>query len=142
MHGPFEIMVIKFPGNRFTGEIVPALREVVEKGIIRIVDAVFVRKDADGSVEALEVSDLGAEEVAAFESLGAHPAGLLSEDDVSDVAGGLEPNSSAALVVWENVWASSFVEAVRNADGHVLVYEPISAEIVEAARAAAVQAQS
>ena len=96
-------------------------------------------EEADGSVEALEVSDLGAEEVAAFESLGAHPAGLLNEDDVSDVAGGLEPNSSAALVVWENVWATSFVEAVRNADGHVLVYEPIPAETVDEVLRAALE---
>jgi len=135
--GPFEVMVVKFPGNHFSGEIVPSLQELVDKGIIKIVDVVFVQKDADNSVQAFELNDLPPDELTAFESLAAESRGLLNEGDVEGVADLLEPNSSAGLMVWENVWASDFAQAVRNADGQVLVDEPIPAQTVEAAMKAA-----
>jgi hypothetical protein len=141
-HGPFQVMVVKFPGNRFSGEIVPALRDLVERGIIRIVDVVFVRKDADNSVEAFELNELPADELTAFESLRAETGGLLNESDVEGVANQLEANSSAGLMVWENVWATSFAQAVRNADGQVLVLEPIAAETLAAAMDAAGRPES
>ena len=137
--GPVEVMVIKFPGNRFSGEIIPALRNLVENGIIRIIDLVFVRKDEHGLVEAFELSELSAEELADFDTVRAETGALLSEGDVSDVATQLEANSSAGLLVWENVWASALTQAVQNADGRVIVYEPIPAETVQAAREAAVR---
>jgi Family of unknown function (DUF6325) len=130
MQGPFEVMVVKFPGNRFSGEIVPTLRDLVDRGIIKIVDVVFVQKDPDSKVQAFELSDLPPDELTAFESLAAESRGLLNETDVQGVADQLEPNSSAGLMVWENVWASSFAQAVRNADGQVLIDEPIPAETV------------
>lgn len=133
VQGPFEVMVVKFPGNHFSGEIVPALHELVDKGIIKIVDVVFVQKDADGSVQAFELSDLPPDELTAFENLAAESRGLLNESDVEGVANQLEADSSAGLMVWENVWASSFAQAVRNADGQVLVDVPIPAQTVEAA---------
>jgi hypothetical protein len=136
-HGPFEVMVVKFPGNHFSGEIVPPLRELVDKNIIRIVDLVFVRKDRDSSVQAFELNELPPDELTAFESLPVESGRRLNLGDVEDVANRLEANSSAGLMVWENVWASSFAQAVRNADGQVLVYEPIPAEVVEAAMDAA-----
>ena len=133
MQGPFQVLVVKFPGNRFSGEIVPALRDLVDKNIIRIIDVVFVRKDQDNSVQAFELNELPPDELTAFEGLTAETGGLLNEDDVEGVANQLEANSSAGLLVWENVWASSFAQAVRNADGQVLVLEPIPAGTVEAA---------
>lgn len=137
MQGPFEVMVVKFPGNHFSGEIVPSLRELVDKGIIKIVDVVFVQKDPESKVQAFELRELPPDELTAFESLAAESRGLLNESDVEGVADQLEPNSSAGLMVWENVWASSFAQAVRNAEGQVLVDEAIPAETVEEAMKAA-----
>jgi hypothetical protein len=139
IQGPVDVMVVKFPGNRFSGEIIPALRDLVANGIIRIIDLVFVRKHPDGSVEAFELSDLSADELADFATVRAETGALLNEDDVSSVAMQLEDNSSAGLLVWENVWASAFARAVQNAHGRVIAFEPIPAETVQAAREAAVK---
>lgn len=142
MSGPLEYAVIEFPGNQFKGEIVPALKELVERGTVKIIDLIFVRKDEDGSVHAIELAELSSDELASFESLPAEVTGLLNEEDVQLVAAGLANNSSAGLVVWENAWAARFAEAVRNANGRVIAYEPIPREVVEAAMAAAQEARA
>jgi len=139
--GPVEYALIKFPGSNFTGEIAPALAELVDTGTVRVIDLVFITKDAEGNVEALELSGLDAEEAAPFERAGVDVGELLSAEDIEIAAEALEPGSSAGLIVWENAWAVRFVESIRNADGVLLAHERIPGEIVDAALAAAAAAE-
>jgi hypothetical protein len=131
--GPVEYMIVAFPGNQFKGEIVPALGELVDSGTIRIIDLAFVVKDADGSVAALELGDLDSQVYKAFDALDARPGGLLNADDLEAAGEELEPNSSAALLVWEDLWATKLADAIRNADGVLLDLERIPHEVVLAA---------
>jgi hypothetical protein len=131
--GPVEYMVVAFPGNRFSGEIVPAIREQVDAGVIRVIDLAFVMKDADGNVTGLEVGELGSEVGAAFSMLAGEGGGLLNEEDLEAAAEELEPDSSAALLVWEDLWAAKIAEAIRNAGGEVYDLERLPHEVVQAA---------
>ncbi|HUL86085.1 MAG TPA: DUF6325 family protein [Actinomycetota bacterium] len=132
--GPVEYMIVAFPGNRFTGEIVPALKEQVEAGTIRIIDLAFVAKDANGDAAAMEVEDLESEVGAAFsELIGSESGGLLNDEDIMAVAEDLEPNSSVALLVWEDVWAAKIADAIVNAGGELWDLERVPREVVEAA---------
>lgn len=132
--GPVEYMIVAFPGNKFSGEIAPALAELVKSNTIRLIDLAFVIKDADGSVAILEVGDLDSEVGAAFSELaGEGPGRLLNEEDLEAAAEELDPNSSAALLVWENVWAAKIKDAMLKADGVVLDMERIPHEVVDAA---------
>jgi hypothetical protein len=97
---PVEYMIVAFPGNRFRGEIAPALKELVDSGTIKIIDLTFVGKDEDGSVVTFEVADLDPDVQEALESLGAEVSGLFNEEDLMAAAEELEPNTSAALLVW------------------------------------------
>src|SRR5260221_209217 len=99
--GPVELLVVEFPGNQFKGEIVPALKELVDKQMIRIVDFVFVRKEADGTVSSLELNQLDDGEYATFDPIVADVTGLLSDDDVRQLGELLDDNSSAGLVLFE-----------------------------------------
>lgn len=132
--GPVEYAIVAFPGNKFTGQIAPALADLVEAGTIRIIDLAFVAKDADGEVLAFEITDLEPDIREALAKSGAEGSGLLNEDDVVAAAEELEPNSSAMLIVWEDVWAAKLAQAVRDADGVLLDLERIPHEVVMAAR--------
>jgi len=132
--GPVEYMIVAFPGNKFRGDIVPALEELQDAGTIRIIDLAFVMKDGDGDVTAFEVGDLESEVGATFQALlGGERGGLFNEEDLEAAAEELEPNSSAALLVWEDVWAAKVAKAIRDADGVLLDLERIPQEVVEAA---------
>lgn len=136
--GPIEYLVVAFPGNKFKGEIIPALADLVENGTIRILDLVFILKDEAGDVAAVELSDLDPQdEAAAMSDIATVDTGLLNEEDIQLAAESLENNSSAGLLVFENVWAARFAEAVRNADGQLVANERIPYDIVQAAMAAA-----
>jgi hypothetical protein len=130
--GPVEYMLIAFPGNRFNGQIVPALQELVANGTVHIIDLLFIKKDAAGNVLSFELGMLD-DEVAAFDALEGEINELLSEEDIQLVARELPPNSSAGLIVWENVWAARFAKAVRDAQGVVVANERIPHAAVEAA---------
>jgi uncharacterized membrane protein len=132
--GPVEYMVVAFPGNNFRGEIAPALQRLVDSETIRIIDLVIVSKDAEGEVVALEVSELDPAVQAGLERMGIEGSGLFNEEDLNAAAEELEPNSTAALLVWEDVWATRLVEAIREADGELLDLGRIPHEIVTAAR--------
>jgi hypothetical protein len=129
--GPVEYILIGFPGNKFTGEIAPALGRLIENNTVRIIDLVFVGKDADGNVTAFEFDQI--EELAPFADLQGEVGGLLSEEDVAYAAAALEPNSSAALLVWEDTWAAELATAIRNANGVVLEGARIPHDLVEQA---------
>lgn len=132
--GPVEYMVVAFPGNKFRGEIAPALQQLVESETIRIIDLAFVSKDADGEIAAFEVSDLDPDVQAGLERMGAEATGLFNEGDLMAAGEELEPNSSAALLVWEDLWAARLAHAIRDADGVLLDLERIPHEVVAAAR--------
>jgi hypothetical protein len=132
--GPVEYMVVAFPGNKFRGEIAPALQQLVDSETIRIIDLAFVTKDADGEIAAMEVSDLDPDVQAGLERMGGEATGLFNEEDLTAAAEELEPDSAAALLVWEDVWATRLVEAIRDADGVLLDLGRVPHEIVVAAR--------
>jgi len=115
--GPVEYMIVSFPGNRFTGEIAPALGKLVESNTIRIIDLAFVGKDEDGSVAAFELSDVDEDVRRGLDALGLEATGLLGEEDLMDAAEDLEPGSSAAMLLWEDVWAAELASAMRDAGG-------------------------
>jgi len=135
--GPVDYLIVAFPGNEFRGEIAPALGDLVEAGTIRIIDLAFVGKDAEGNVAAFELTDIDPEVREGFEKAGVEVNGLFNEDDLAAAGEELEPNSSAALLVWENVWARNVAQAMRDAGGEVLDFERIPHEVVQAAREAA-----
>ncbi len=131
--GPVQYMVVAFPGNQFKGEIAPALEDLVRSGTIRIIDLAFIVKDADGSMAGMELEDVGSDVFQAFESLTAERGGFVSEEDLQAVAGALEPNSSAAILVWEDVWATRFADALANAGGQLIDIQRVPRELVEEA---------
>ena len=132
--GPVDYAIIAFPGNRFRGEIAPAIGDLVEAGTIRVIDIAFVGKDADGTAVAMEVTELDPDVQKGLENMGIEVGGLFNEDDLMDAADALEPNSSAALIVWENVWARKVTQAMRDAGGELLAFERLPHEVVQAAR--------
>jgi hypothetical protein len=118
--GPVDWIVVEYPGSRSTGEITPALADLVDRGIVRVLDLVMVRKDDEGSVEAHEIADLDDSEVGQLRLYEAQLAMLLSENDVTAIADAIEPGSSAAVLVWENCWAAPFGAAVRHSGGQLV----------------------
>jgi uncharacterized membrane protein len=132
--GPVDYAIIAFPGNKFRGEVAPALADLVEAGTIRIIDAVFVGKDTDGEIVTFELTDLDPDVEAALQKAGFETGGLFNEDDLKDAAAELEPNSSAALIVWENLWARRVTQAMRDAGGQLVAFERIPHDVVQAAR--------
>ena len=131
--GPVEYMVVAFPGNKFKGEIAPALEELVNSGTIRIIDLAFVLKDGDGNVAGFELEDAGGEVFQAFESLASGRGGLLNDADLQGIGEALEPNSSAGILVWEDTWATRFADAVRGAGGVLVDLQRIPRDVVEEA---------
>lgn len=117
--GPIDYIVVEWPGRQPNGEVAPQLVDLVERGLIRILDLVFIAKDEDGNVAGLEISELAGEvaELSVFEGAS---SGLISDEDVDEAGGVLEPCTSAALLVFENTWAAPFVSAVRQSGGQLV----------------------
>jgi uncharacterized membrane protein len=132
-YGPIELVAISFPGNQFSGEIIPALQELIDTETIRVIDIVFAIKDEDGNVAVLEVDDLPEDQASVYSSTVSEVSGLLSEEDVQRLGAALEPNSSAGLMLFENTWATKFVTAVANANGEVILNERIPRAVIQAA---------
>ncbi|HEX6921983.1 MAG TPA: DUF6325 family protein [Actinomycetes bacterium] len=131
--GPIDYIVVEFPGNRMTGEAFPLLVDLVDRGLIRIIDLVFIRKDADGSVTALDISDIdrdGSLDLAVFQGA---TSGLLGSDDLEEAAKALEPNSSAGVLVYENVWAAPFASALRRGGAQLVAGGRIPVQAILAA---------
>ncbi|MFD9356975.1 DUF6325 family protein [Streptomyces sp. NPDC060031] len=112
--GPVDYLVVEFPGNRMTGEAFPLLIDLVDKGLIRILDLRFVQKDADGRVTALELTGLGDDAdslgLAVFDGVSSE---LLDQDDLDEAGNALQPGNAAAILVYENRWAAPFARALR-----------------------------
>ena len=106
--GPVDYIVVEFPGNKFNGDVAPALGDLVERDLVKVLDLVFVTKDADGTIEGFELGDIDEGIAGEIEKLEIDIAHVLSAEDVISLAGAMEPGSSAALLVWENKWATPF----------------------------------
>jgi uncharacterized membrane protein len=134
--GPIDYLIIEWPDRQPTGEAVPHMIDLVDRGLIRIIDLAFIAKAEDGSVAALEISDLGGagEAFAAFEGAS---SGLLSDEDIEEAANALENGTSAALLVFENRWAAPFAAAVRRSGGQLVASGRIPVQAVLAALDAA-----
>lgn len=134
--GPIDYLLIEWKGRQPNGEVAPVVVDLVDRGLIRVLDVVFVTKDEEGNVAALELADLGGEvaELAVFEGAS---SGLLGDDDVAQAGDVLEPGTSAALLVFENSWAAPFVAAVRRSGGELVASGRIPAEDILAALDAA-----
>jgi hypothetical protein len=130
--GPVDVYIIGFPGNKFSGRIAPAIKELVDNGTIRILDLLFVMKDADGVVTTLAIEDLD-QDGAAFAALDITEPGSLNHEDADEVSEDLPANSSALLVAFENVWARKVASALQDADAILIDSIRIPAEVVEAA---------
>jgi hypothetical protein len=131
--GPVDWIVVEFPGSKFNGEIAPALHDLVERDLVRVLDLLVLKKDSDGTLEAFELSDLDESEVGQLRSHEAELAMLLSEDDVTALAAAIEPDSSAAVLVWENTWAAPFASAVRRSGGQLVASGRIPVQAMLAA---------
>jgi hypothetical protein len=118
--GPVDWIVLEFPGSKFNGEIIPALVDLTERGVIRILDLLIIRKDESGEFEAFEAADIDESELGILRGLETKLAMLLTEDDVLNIANALEPGSTAGVLVYENSWAAPFASAVRHSGGQLV----------------------
>ena len=135
--GPIDYLVIEFPGSRMTGEGLPLLVDLVDRGIIRIIDLIFVQKREDGSVVGMELADFDSDgrlDLAVFEGVS---SGILGADDIAETGGILEPGSTAALMVYENVWAAPLAVAIRKGGGQLIASGRIPVQALLAALDAA-----
>jgi hypothetical protein len=131
--GPVDWIVVEFPGSRFNGQIAPALLDLVERDVVRVLDLLVLKKDDDGSLEAFELSDLDEGEVGELRAYESELAMLLSEEDVTSLAAAIEPGSSAGVLVWENTWAAPFASALRRAGGQLVASGRIPTQALLAA---------
>ena len=139
--GPIDYVLVEWPGRQPTGEALPHLVDLVERGIIRILDFAFIAKDENGTVAGIEISEVAeqVEEVRVFEGAS---SGLVSDDDVAEAGAALEPGTSAALLIYENRWAGPFAAAVRRSGGQLVANGRIPVQAFLAALDAAEEAES
>jgi uncharacterized membrane protein len=134
--GPIDYILVEWPGRQPNGEVAPHLVDLVDRGLIRIIDLALIAKDEDGTVAGIELEDLGdgAAELSIFEGAS---SGVISDEDLGEAASALEPGTSAALLVFENTWAAPFAAAVRRSGGQLVASGRIPVEAIEAALDAA-----
>jgi len=130
--GPVDVVIIGFPGNKFTGRIVPTLMDLVDSGTIRVIDLLFVMKDAEGIITTIEASDLDPDAGPGFLEIDVTQPGALGAEDAEEVSEDLAPNSSTLLIAFENVWAAKMVEALQAADAVMIDQIRIPVDVVEA----------
>jgi hypothetical protein len=128
-YGPIDFLALEFKGNKFSGEILPALRELVENKIVRVIDLVIVTVQ-NGKYQTLELQQMGPETIAIFDPLEIEISGMIQVEDIEMIAQELEDNTTAALLMVENLWAIKFGEAVVRANGRMVKHERIPFEVV------------
>jgi uncharacterized protein DUF6325 len=128
--GPIEVLMLRFPGNRFRGEIAPALASLIDNGTIRVIDLLFAIKDENGVLDIIELKDMEGD-LSVFSPMASELADTLTEDDARVLARSLPNNSSAAILLFENAWAKTFVDAVSRAHGEVILNERIPRAAVQ-----------
>jgi uncharacterized membrane protein len=138
--GPVELLVVQFSGTEVKGDIVPAIKDLVEKGTIRIIDILFIQKDQSGKVTMREINDLDDASFAAFNPIVSEIDGLVSRDDIQQLAATLNNNSSAGVMLFEDTWAVRLRDAITAAQGKVVLIDHIPQMVIEQALAAEAQA--
>jgi uncharacterized protein DUF6325 len=131
--GPISYLVVEFPGNKMTGEGLPILVDLVDRGTIRILDMMFVTREDDGLLRAVELADLdldGRLDVEIFEGAS---SGIVDDSDLADAASAIEPGSAAAILLFENRWARSFTQALRRGGAEVVAAGHVPLDVVAAA---------
>ena len=118
--GPVDYLVVEFPGSNFNGEIMPELVDLVQRGVVRVLDLVVIKKDEDSTFEAFEFADIEDGVLGELRELEREFADLLSEDDISSVVDAMEPGSTAGLLIYENLWAAPLASAVRRSGGQLV----------------------
>ena len=133
--GPVDYVVVEFPADKanFSGEMATELSALIERGVVRVLDLLILKKDLDGSVEAFESHDFGDSDLAELLELETELAMLLAADDVEAIGAALEPGSVAAVLIWENVWASAFGSAARRSGGQLVASGRIPIQAIAAA---------
>jgi Family of unknown function (DUF6325) len=131
--GSVELAAIAFPGSKFNGEIIPALADLVDSGVVAILDLLIVSKSEEGDVVSLEIGEM--DDGGIFDELDGEVMGLLSTEDIEAAGQLLEPGNTAALIVWENTWARKLIDAIRDAGGELLAHDRLDAETVSAVMA-------
>jgi Family of unknown function (DUF6325) len=135
--GPVDYLMIEFPEGAPKGEAAPLLMDLVDRGIIRILDLMFVSKDEDGTVTAIEIEDLDADGVSELRVFEGASSGLLTDEDREHAGGAMEPGTAAAVLVYENRWAAPFAVAMRKAGGQLVAFGRIPTQQLLAALDAA-----
>jgi len=130
-YGPVDFLALEFKGNQFKGEIMPAVLELVQNKIVRVIDLIVVRKYEDGKYQAFELKQLDAEVVRIFDPLEVEISGIIQVEDIEMIAEQLENNTSTAILLFENLWAVKFREAVLNANGRLVMHERIPFEAID-----------
>jgi len=131
--GPIDYLVVEYPGNHMTGEAFPILLELVDHGLIRVLDLVFVRKELDGSVAAVMIPDLVAGGAVYLQVFEGASSGLLGQDDIDEASLAIEPGSTAGILVYENVWAAPFAAALRRSGAQLVANGRIPVQAIVAA---------
>ena len=129
-YGPVDFVALEFKGNQFKGEILPAIMDLVSRQVVRVIDMIVVKKDADGKVTHQEMQEHDNAVLAVFDPLKAEISGMIQVEDIEMIGEKLEPNSTAAVILFENLWAIKFVEAVENANGRAVMHIRIPHEDV------------
>ena len=129
-YGPVDFVALEFKGNQFKGEIFPEIMNLVNKGIVRVIDMVIVQKDADGKVTHREIQETGMDVLAVFDPLKAEINGMIQVEDIEMIGEKLENNTTAAVLLFENLWAVNFVKAVENANGRSVMHVRIPYDVV------------
>ena len=133
--GPIDFIALEFPGNRFRGEILPDLLELVDKEIIRVIDLVIIMKDQEGQVTVRELRELDPAHVELFSPLKAEVSEMITVIDINMIAEKLADNSTAGLLLIENLWAKKTQQAMLDANGRFVMFERIPPDVVEEALA-------
>jgi hypothetical protein len=129
--GPIDYIVLEWPGRQPSGEAVPLILDLVDRGIIRVLDVAFLLKDDDGHVAAVEAGELGPD--SGFGEFAGASSGLLGQDDMEEAAAALDPGTSAAVLVWENRWAAPVAAAMRRSGGQLVASGRVPVQAILAA---------
>ena len=130
-YGPIDFIALEFENEQLKGEILPELLNLAENQIVKVMDLVVIQKYADGTHEAIELEQLDAEIIALFDPLEMEISGIVQIEDIEAIAAGMDNDTTVALLLFENLWALRFKEAVLNANGRLLVQERIPQEVIE-----------
>ena len=129
-YGPTDFVALEFKTDQLSGETLPALFDLVEKKIIRVIDLVIIIKDQAGDHAVLEIDELEPEVMAIFDPLEVEISGIIQVEDIEVIAAAMENNTTAALLLFENLWAIEFGEAATRSGGRLLMFDRIPYEVI------------